>query len=63
MEEGDYVYYIPYENCPKDQYQKGRIKEVQSSEWYFVVYHCNNDWDNYKDYTGQRTNINQLVKG
>lgn len=27
----------------------------------FVVYHCNNDWDNYKQYTGILTNLYKLT--
>ena len=62
MEEGDYVFYIPYEGCPVDKLEKGRVKSVQDHEWFFVVYHCNDDWENYKSYTAARTNIKQLTK-
>ena len=28
-----------------------------------VVYHCNNDWDNYRNYTAATTNIIDLKIG
>ena len=61
LSEGDYVNYIPFKNCDKSQYEYGRIKSIQSSEFVFVVYNCNNDWDNYQNYTGQRTAIKDLI--
>lgn len=29
----------------------------------WVVYHCNGDWDNYFNYTGASTHINDLTLG
>lgn len=29
----------------------------------FVVYHCDDDWEDYESYTGQRTQINHLKPG
>ncbi len=26
-----------------------------NDKWIFVVYHCDDDWDNYTDYTGAAT--------
>lgn len=41
--------------------EKGIIKEVfEESQVAFVVYHCNNDWYNYKKYTGALTNFKNL---
>lgn len=34
--------------------QLGRIKSY-NEKFIFVVYHCNNNWDRYKDYTGCAT--------
>jgi len=51
---GDYVWYVPFEGCLESDYEKGRVKSISDENYVFVVYHCNNDWDNYKDYTGQR---------
>lgn len=33
------------------------------SEFVFVVYYCNNDWENYQKYTGIRTNKKDLKFG
>lgn len=58
IEPGMKVHYTsPY--CTKDN---GVVKSV-SEKYAFVVYHCNNDWDNYKDYTGACTNIEDLTIG
>ena len=46
---GDFVTYIPYSNCPMDKWEKGRVKSISDDENVFVVYHCNNDWDTYKN--------------
>lgn len=32
--------------------QQGRIKSF-NHKFIFVVFHCDNDWDNFIDYTGQ----------
>ena len=47
-----------------DTTQNGRIKEIDyGQETAFVVYHCNDDWDNYRNYTGQLTNLSDLKLG
>ena len=60
---GDKVCYRPYHD--RSQHENGIVKEVRddvdSAVW--VVYHCNNDWDNFRDYTGARTNIADLDLG
>lgn len=38
----------------------GRIKSW-NSEYVFVVYHCNKDWDNFEVYTAAATNPNDLI--
>lgn len=43
--EGDYVYWGP-------DLEYGRIKSLKNDQFYFVVFNCNDDWENYKDYTG-----------
>jgi hypothetical protein len=55
---GDFVYYVePF----KTEY--GRIKSLcDDPNFVFVVYNCNEDWDNYQNYTGARTNIKSLHK-
>lgn len=41
---GRYVEYTSHNTT-----KKGRIKSFNDS-WIFVVFHCDNQWDNYKDY-------------
>lgn len=43
----------------------GIVKEIPIFTKYSVrvVYNCNNDWDNYQDYTSALTNIIDLVPG
>lgn len=43
--------------------ERGIVKSICDEEHVFVVYHCNDDWDNYKDYTGARTNVSSLMPG
>ena len=51
---GDYVlYYNGYKR------QKGRIKSL-SENGAFVVYNCNDEWHNYKNYTAQLTDYKYL---
>jgi hypothetical protein len=53
---GDKVTYIT-------EYKKeiGIIKEVfEESQVAFVVYKCNDNWENYKNYTGCLTNFKNL---
>lgn len=42
--------------------ENGMVKSVQSDSA-FVVYNCDNDWDNFKEYTGCRTQFIHLEKG
>jgi hypothetical protein len=37
----------------------GRIKSF-NDKWIFVVYNCNDDWDDYKSYTGVPTSPGNL---
>jgi len=39
--------------------QYGCIKSW-NYKWIFIVYNCNDDWDNYQDYTGAATNPSDL---
>lgn len=51
-------------NSGTEQRQYGKVKEkCEDKNFVFVVFHCNGDWANWKDYTGQRTNIKSLKKG
>lgn len=49
---------------PHGSKENGIIKSINESytiAW--VVYNCNKDWDNFKNYTGQATNIKDLTLG
>jgi len=65
IEVGQAVHYIPFEGCDKNIYENGMIKSINEhdSTCVFVVFNCNDDWDNYTDYTGESTKIDQLRKG
>lgn len=58
------VHYQPA-HYSKDQFENGIIKEIPShtTEAVRVVYSCNNDWKNYKDYTSALTDLSDLKLG
>ncbi len=64
---GDKVTYCPFEGCDKSLLEHGIIKKMplydydQSNIW--VVYNCDNDWENYHNYTAALTNIDNLEYG
>lgn len=75
---GDKVHYIPqhYKNIPivdkdnniigrKDKYENGIVKEIPkiSIDSIRVVYNCNGDYYNFKDYTSALTNVRDLELG
>jgi len=46
--------------------QNGMIKDfhpLEPARFAFVVYNCAGDWDNYKNYTAQMTDLNDLQPG
>lgn len=44
--------------------EKGRVKSFSDEkDKVFVVYKCNDDWENYKNYTGEITSLNFLELG
>ena len=53
---GRWVAYVP-ERRPIEQ---GRIKGL-GRDVVFVVYHCNDNWDNFENYTGCATNPSDLA--
>lgn len=60
FEVGEKVHYDPMvsgRNC-----ENGMVKEI-AENGIRVVFHCNKDWNNFRDYTGQLTSIHQLRKG
>lgn len=64
LKPGDKVTYIK-----NGKEQRGIVKHTIKTDEYClkdvarVVYHCNEDWDNYADYTGIATNIIDLKLG
>lgn len=56
---GDKVTYVPAYGKP----EPGVVKLVPDDEHVFVVYHCDNQWHRYQDYTAARTERNDLVRG
>jgi hypothetical protein len=53
--------WVEYDPGHGDEHkQRGRIKSWNGS-YVFVVYHCNKEWDKYKNYTGCATDPNDLV--
>ncbi len=40
-----------------------KTKRAGDPSFVFVVYKCGGDWDNFANYTGQRTACSELQKG
>lgn len=60
MKPGDKVHYLPRHGAKEN----GIVKSVSpDGDRIFVVYKCNEDWDNYRDYTGCSTAPEDLHKG
>ena len=49
---------VVYTNGVGEQ-EPGIIKSW-NDKWIFVVYHCDNNWENYQNYTAASTNPNDL---
>ncbi len=58
MKPGEKVTFSSY-----NKKEKGIVKSISDSEHVFVVYHCDNDWGNYQNYTAARTHISDLTLG
>ncbi len=58
LRQGSYCHYSPAHGNKEN----GRIKSI-GNEYAFVVFSCNNEWDRYEDYTGQRVAISDLRPG
>lgn len=63
LKEGDNVHYQP-SHYPEDQWENGVIKEIpeHTENSVRVVYNCNGEWHNYKNYTSAMTNLRDLKK-
>lgn len=55
---GDKVTYIKF-----GKVERGIVKDLSGDDYVLVVYHCAENWDRYFDYTGERTEISDLVPG
>lgn len=47
---------------PNGKKENGIVKSIQDDHA-FVVYNCGGDWKNYKNYTGARTELDNLQYG
>lgn len=45
------------------KHEQGIVKSISDDEHVFVVYHCDGNWDDYKNYTAVRTKISDLTLG
>ena len=52
---------VTYQSHGKREH--GIIKSLSDDDHVFVVYHCDNNWDRYFDYTAARTRIADLAMG
>ena len=59
MKPGDKVCYVTDYKPPEN----GVVKSISDTEHVFVVYNCDNDWDNYMNYTVARTRVSDLKQG
>ena len=61
---GDKVRYQP-SHYDENKWENGIVKEIPTNATYYirVVYHCNNEWKRYQDYTSAMTSLNDLKKG
>jgi hypothetical protein len=59
---GDYVWYIPFNNCSNSDWELGKVKDISmiGEGNVRVVYHCDGEWDNWMNYTSALTNMTQL---
>ena len=65
---GDKVYYQPQYLKLDNKFENGIVKEIEHfngipTHNIHVVYHCDDDWDRYQDYTGALTGANDLHLG
>jgi len=60
---GDKIHYVaPHEGAVP---QNGMFKSLNEFDktHIFVVFNCGEDWERYKDYTGQNTPISRVFPG
>jgi hypothetical protein len=60
---GDKVTYL-FTNIAKCEFENGIVKSIPiNGAFVFVVFNCNDDWDNYQNYTAQCVSIQHLKYG
>lgn len=61
---GDKVHYQPL-HYGIGKWENGIVKEIpeHTTEAVRVVYNCNDDWDNYQNYTSALTDLRNLNSG
>ena len=61
FKEGQKVHYDPIHGSGA---QNGMVKSITNNEaGIFVVYHCNDDWKDYRNYTAQLTPAIEVKDG
>lgn len=65
LQVGDKVHYQPAHYLKNDEFEHGIVKEIPEFNLSHVrvVFNCNGEWDNYRDYTAHLTNVADLNKG
>jgi len=65
LKHGDKVYYQPDFMKEHGVSENGIVKRIKDEcdDAVWVVYKCNNDWENYADYTGVKTDLSDLYHG
>lgn len=58
IREGDKVMYHSF-----NEKECGVVKLIRGDEYVFVVYHCDDKWDQYQNYTAAKTRIRDLTLG
>jgi len=62
---GDKVHYQPEHFIKIKKWVNGIVKEIpeHTTTALRIVYNCNDDWENFKDYTSALTNVCDLFFG
>ena len=65
LKAGDKVYYQPPYYLENSKWSNGVVKRtvIDNPGLIWVVFHCDGQWENFMDYTGQLTPIEHLYLG
>lgn len=61
MKPGDKVHYIKSEGKSENGIIQRMHPTLKNHAW--IVFHCGNDWKNYKNYTGMLMSLDLVKKG